>query len=156
MGAVAKSYMRKAFLIYEEMSKYLVIYEEAVSHLWNRSLLDFLIYEENFVFFFISVQYSCRIPVRHFFSQSRRLLTKIFESEATVNEKCRCCEFRGKGNKQGLLCSLSAFPSFIKPGTRQTGLTGRFQKSFDMNNWHSLRKGEKIVTEEKAGKGFSD
>jgi hypothetical protein len=33
MGAVAKSYMRKGFLIYEEMSKYLVIYEEAVSHI---------------------------------------------------------------------------------------------------------------------------
>jgi hypothetical protein len=34
MGAVAKSYtcMRKGFLIYEEMSKYLVIYEEDVSH----------------------------------------------------------------------------------------------------------------------------
>jgi hypothetical protein len=46
--------------------------------------------------------------------------------------------------KKGLLCSLSAFPSFIKPGTRQTGLTGRFQKSFDMNNWHLLRKGEKL------------
>jgi hypothetical protein len=30
-GAVAKSYMRKAFLIYEEMRKFLVIYEEAVS-----------------------------------------------------------------------------------------------------------------------------
>ncbi len=46
--------------------------------------------------------------------------------------------------KRGLLCSLSAFPSFIKPGSRQTGLTGRFQKSFDMNNWHLLRKGEKL------------
>jgi hypothetical protein len=32
MGAVAKSYMRKGFLIYEEMSQYLVIYEEDVSH----------------------------------------------------------------------------------------------------------------------------
>jgi hypothetical protein len=31
--AVAKSYMRKGFLIYEEMRKYLPIYEEAVSHL---------------------------------------------------------------------------------------------------------------------------
>jgi hypothetical protein len=30
-GAVAKSYIRKAFLIYEEMRKYLTIYEEAVS-----------------------------------------------------------------------------------------------------------------------------
>ncbi len=49
-----------------------------------------------------------------------------------------------RGNKTGLLCSLSAFPSFIKPGTRQTGLTGRFQKSFDMNSWHLLRKSEKL------------
>jgi hypothetical protein len=32
MGAVAKSYMGKGFLIFEEMRKYLVIYEEAVSH----------------------------------------------------------------------------------------------------------------------------
>ncbi len=31
-GAIAKSYMRKGFLIYEEMHKYLTIYEEAVSH----------------------------------------------------------------------------------------------------------------------------
>ncbi len=32
MESVAKSYMRKTFLIYEVMRKYLVIYEEAVSH----------------------------------------------------------------------------------------------------------------------------
>jgi hypothetical protein len=32
-GAVAKSYIRKGFLIYEEMRKYLTIYEEAVSHI---------------------------------------------------------------------------------------------------------------------------
>jgi len=32
MEAVAKSYMRKGFLIYEEMRKYLFIYEEAVRH----------------------------------------------------------------------------------------------------------------------------
>jgi hypothetical protein len=32
-GAVAKSYMRKGFLIYEEMRKYSPIYEEAVSHI---------------------------------------------------------------------------------------------------------------------------
>ncbi len=41
------------------MPKYLTIYEEAVSlsHIWlcNRSLLNFHIYEENFLFFFISV-----------------------------------------------------------------------------------------------------
>jgi hypothetical protein len=33
MGAVAKSHMRKGFLIFEEMRKYLAIYEEAVSHI---------------------------------------------------------------------------------------------------------------------------
>jgi hypothetical protein len=37
MGSVAKSYMRKGFLKYEEMRKYLPIYEEAVSH----SVYDF-------------------------------------------------------------------------------------------------------------------
>jgi hypothetical protein len=59
MGAVAKSYMRKNFLIYEKMRKYLVIYEGTVCHigLYIRSLLDFLIYEENFVFFFVSAHY---------------------------------------------------------------------------------------------------
>ncbi len=31
-GPVAKSYMRKGFLIYEELRKYIVIYEKAVSH----------------------------------------------------------------------------------------------------------------------------
>jgi hypothetical protein len=31
-GAVAKSNMRKGFLLYEEMRKYFPIYEEAVSH----------------------------------------------------------------------------------------------------------------------------
>jgi hypothetical protein len=33
MGAVAKSYMRKGFLIYEEIRKYLVKSEEAVSRI---------------------------------------------------------------------------------------------------------------------------
>ncbi len=33
MGLVAKSYMRQGFLIYEEMRKYLTIYEDAVSHI---------------------------------------------------------------------------------------------------------------------------
>jgi hypothetical protein len=30
-GAVAKSYMRKGVLIYEEMCKYLIIFEEAIT-----------------------------------------------------------------------------------------------------------------------------
>ncbi len=32
-GAVAKSYIRKGFLIYEEIPKYLIINEEAVSNI---------------------------------------------------------------------------------------------------------------------------
>jgi hypothetical protein len=32
-GAVAKSYVRKGFLLYEEMRNFLVIYEEAVSNI---------------------------------------------------------------------------------------------------------------------------
>jgi hypothetical protein len=53
-GAVAKSYMRKGFLIYEEMRKYFPIHEEAVSHirLCNNSILNFLIYEENLFSFY--------------------------------------------------------------------------------------------------------
>jgi hypothetical protein len=33
MGSVEKSYMRKGFLIYEKMRKYLTIYEESVSYI---------------------------------------------------------------------------------------------------------------------------
>jgi hypothetical protein len=48
--------MSKGFLIYEEMRKFFSIYEEAVSHIWlcNCSILNFLIYEKNLIFFFIS------------------------------------------------------------------------------------------------------
>ncbi len=57
--AVAKSYMRQGFLIYKEMRKYLTIYEEAVSHIWlcNCSIQNFLINEENLIFFF----YQCTL-----------------------------------------------------------------------------------------------
>jgi hypothetical protein len=57
MGVVAKSYMKKGFLMYGEMRKYLTIYERPLviydfaTALHSR--LDFLLYEENFVFFFI-------------------------------------------------------------------------------------------------------
>ncbi len=53
MGSVARSYMRKVFLIYEEMRKYLTIYEEAVSHIWlyNRSRLNLLIY--SYIFYLL-------------------------------------------------------------------------------------------------------
>ncbi len=56
MGSVAKSYLRKGFLLCEEMFKYLTIYEEAVSHirLCNQSLLNFL-YMKKLLFSFLSV-----------------------------------------------------------------------------------------------------
>jgi hypothetical protein len=54
------TYMRKGFLIYEEMRKYLVIDEEAVIHkcLCNCSIPNFFIYEENCIFFFINADYT--------------------------------------------------------------------------------------------------
>ncbi len=58
--AVAMSYIRKGFLMYEEMRKYLTIYEETVGHMGfcNCFILKFLIYEETFIFFFISASTS--------------------------------------------------------------------------------------------------
>ncbi len=55
-GAVAKSYIRKGFLIYEEMRKYFPISEEAVSHIWlcNCSIMNFLWGKLDFLF------YQCR------------------------------------------------------------------------------------------------
>ncbi len=44
MGSGAKSYIKKGFLIYEEMRKHLTIHEEAVSHM-HPILSEFLIYE---------------------------------------------------------------------------------------------------------------
>ncbi len=57
------SYMRKGFLKYEEMCKYLTIYEEVVSHIWlcNCSIQNFLINEENLIFFFLS---QWALPIR--------------------------------------------------------------------------------------------
>jgi hypothetical protein len=48
-------YMRKGFLIYEGMRKYLTIYEEAVGHilLCNSSIQNFLKNQKNLIFFFI-------------------------------------------------------------------------------------------------------
>ncbi len=46
MGAVAKSYMYEEGLpiVYEEMGKYLVIYEEAVSHTYDFATAPFWIF----------------------------------------------------------------------------------------------------------------
>ncbi len=56
MGAVAKSYMRKGFLKYEEMRKYLTKYEEAVSQCdFATAPFWISLYMRKF-FFFISVE----------------------------------------------------------------------------------------------------
>jgi hypothetical protein len=40
-GAVAKSYMRKGFPIFEEMGKYFPIYKEAVSYVYDFATAPF-------------------------------------------------------------------------------------------------------------------
>ncbi len=57
MGSGAKSYMRKGFLIYEEVRKFFPIYEEAVSHKWlcTRSLWISLYMRKICILLFISV-----------------------------------------------------------------------------------------------------
>jgi hypothetical protein len=60
-----------------------------------------------------------------------------------------------RGNKIGCYARYLLPPPFIKPGTLQTGLTGRFQKPFGISSWHLLRKGERTATKERTGKGFS-
>ncbi len=65
MGSVAKSYMRKGFLIYEKMRKYFTIYGEAVSHIWlcTRSFWISL-YTRKILFYFLSVYSYSYIPPR--------------------------------------------------------------------------------------------
>ncbi len=66
-GAVAKSYMTNGLLIYGVIFAHFLIYWETLPHIWlcNCSTLNFPIYEENLIFFFISVVmaqvYVCKI-----------------------------------------------------------------------------------------------
>ena len=57
-GAVAKSYMTNGLLIYGELFAHFLIYFETLPNicLCNCSIMNFIIYEENFIFFFISVE----------------------------------------------------------------------------------------------------
>ncbi len=56
MGAVAKSYKRKGFLIHEEMRKYLVIYEEVVIYDdFATTLFWISLYMRKIMFSFLSV-----------------------------------------------------------------------------------------------------
>ncbi len=58
-GAVGESYMRKGFLLYEEMRKYLTMYEEAVSHAvydFAAALFRISLYMWKILFSFLTVQ----------------------------------------------------------------------------------------------------
>ncbi len=99
----------------------------------------------------------CRIPIRHFFSQSRRLLTKIFKSAETVNEKFRCLWIRGQGAiKLGYYARyLFPLPPFHK--TRDTPSRvkqGGSRKSFGTSSWHLLRQDEKLQRKKDREKEF--
>ncbi len=61
MGSGAKSLIRKGFLIYKEMRKYLTIFEEAVSHIYmydfEPDLFWVSLYIGEIFFSFLSVYY---------------------------------------------------------------------------------------------------
>jgi hypothetical protein len=62
-----------------------------------------------------------------------------------------------RGNKIGLQRSLSASPLPFFHNTRDTPSRvkqGGSKKSFGINSWHSLRKGEKTATKERSEKDF--
>jgi hypothetical protein len=61
MGAVAKTYMRKGFLIYEEIGKYLFIYDFAAASFWIS------LYMRKILFSFLSVYFVYR-PIRRTFT----------------------------------------------------------------------------------------
>ncbi len=66
MGAVAKSFMGKRFLIYEEMRKYIVIYEEALI-IYDFATAPFWIslYMRKILFSFLSVHIITYITVHY-------------------------------------------------------------------------------------------
>jgi hypothetical protein len=59
--------------------------------------------------------------------QSRRLLTKIFKSEAIVIGNADVENLGARGNKTGGCYARYQPFSSIKPGTPRAGLTGRLQ-----------------------------
>ncbi len=101
-GAVAKSHMRKGFLIYEVLRKYFPIYEEAVSHIWlcNCSILNFPIYEENFILFFISAiadseRSALKVNLLHTWRENLTRRIDLYADQVFYgnfhNFSCHCC-----------------------------------------------------------------
>jgi hypothetical protein len=96
-GAVAKSYMMNGFLIYEEMRKYLVISHTIYD--CTTAPFEFLIYDKNLIFFFVSVARLCvakhnrnyflhrerQRPMRCLSSQQVTKLIALVQSWGTVS-----------------------------------------------------------------------
>jgi hypothetical protein len=62
-----------------------------------------------------------------------------------------------RGNKIGVIRSLSVSPLPLFQKTRDTPSRvkqGGSKKSFGINSWHSLRKGEKTATKGRSEKDF--
>ncbi len=73
-GASAKSYMRKGFLIYEEIRKYLFIDEEAVGYMtFAPDPVRISLYRRKFPFFFISAYLSLESHTEYKYSSCRLL-----------------------------------------------------------------------------------
>ncbi len=102
----------RGFLIYEEMRKYFpyMRIEEAVSHIWlcNCSTLNFLLYEENLIFFFISAcSPSAQQPNKNVFSyfSSFKLIGNHCSSHANLSMK-----FEQKFTKMTMLKKYFVMP----------------------------------------------
>ncbi len=117
-GSDAKSYIRKGFLIYEERRKYLVMDGDPISPIWlcTRSLLNCLIYEENFHFFFNSVQPS----VSHRIGVMLHVCLDL--------DSCVRCQGSHLAQKGGIIviilltwCSLGCNDLYINNGTNCSG-----------------------------------
>ncbi len=70
MGSVAKSNMRKGFLVYEEMHKYFTIYEEAVIVI-DDFAPDISLDMRKILFYFLSVYKKEQCPQYEVYSLSR-------------------------------------------------------------------------------------
>ncbi len=85
MGTVAKSYMRKGFLIYEDMRKYLVIHEGAAIYDFATAPFCFFLHEKNFGFFISAGS----IPRNRLLITCRLSLLSWSNKTPAVSSKCR-------------------------------------------------------------------
>jgi hypothetical protein len=130
MGSGAKSYMRKGFLICEEMRKYFTIHEEAVSHirLCTPIPLNFLLDVEIFIFFFISVL--CRGFPAHLYDYFWPVLCATCEDESATPlflGACACLSHRlqGEGDWSSTRAIGAVFPACVSTKVQYSRNGGR-------------------------------